>query len=113
MRLPPATGLHRLVALGAFVLGLLVRLAVAWKPLPTLISKVLPDAAFHYLTIGRHLVEGLGPTFDTLAPTNGFHPLWMGAVAGLTTLLGPESPLTLHGVLTAGVLLDGLTALVL
>ena len=113
MRLPPATGGHRLLALGAFVLGLLVRLAVAWKPLPILISKVLPDAAFHYLTIGRHLVEGLGPTFDTLAPTNGFHPLWMGAVAGLTTLLGPESPFTLHGVLTAGVLLDGLTALVL
>ena len=112
MRPPPATGPHRLLVLVALLVGLLVRLAVAWQPLPLLIAKVLPDAAFHYLTIARHLVGGLGPTFDTLASTNGFHPLWMGVVSGVTSTLGPESPWTLHGVLTAGVLLDCLTALV-
>ncbi len=74
MRPPPATGGYRLLALGAFVLGLLVRLAVAWEPLPILISKVLPDAAFNYLTIGRRLVEGFSIRLPT--PTASTHCGW-------------------------------------
>jgi hypothetical protein len=110
--LVPATVGHRWLVMFALTVGLLARLAVAWQPLPVLIAKVLPDAAFHYLTIARHLVGGLGPTFDTLAATNGFQPLWMGVVSGLTGLLGPHNPWTLYGVLAAGVFLDGLVALV-
>lgn len=37
----------------------------------------LDDDAFYYLTIARNIVAGEGVTFDGLAPTNGFHPLWL------------------------------------
>ena len=36
------------------------------------------DDAFYYFTIARNLVRGLGSTFDSINPTNGYHPLWMG-----------------------------------
>ncbi|HET8937668.1 MAG TPA: hypothetical protein VFN67_29695 [Polyangiales bacterium] len=48
------------------------------------------DDAFYYFQIARHVAHGLGPTFDGLHATNGFHPLWLmvlvpifGAVPGL------------------------------
>jgi hypothetical protein len=36
----------------------------------------LKDDGFYLLTIARSIGEGRGPTFDGIAPTNGFHPLW-------------------------------------
>jgi len=35
------------------------------------------DDAFYDLQIARNVVRGLGPTFDGIHPTNGFHPLWV------------------------------------
>jgi hypothetical protein len=40
-------------------------------------TTLISDDAFYYFTIARHIVMGSGPTFDGLAPTNGFHPLWL------------------------------------
>lgn len=36
----------------------------------------MPDDAFYYFTISRHLARGQGSTFDGLHRTNGYHPLW-------------------------------------
>ena len=42
----------------------------------------LADDAFYYFQIARHVAQGLGPTFDGLAPTNGFHPLYLLILSG-------------------------------
>jgi len=35
------------------------------------------DDAFYYFKIAENIVEGKGISFDGIATTNGFHPLWM------------------------------------
>jgi hypothetical protein len=37
---------------------------------------LLCDDAFYYFQIARHAALGRGFSFDGVAPTNGFHPLW-------------------------------------
>jgi hypothetical protein len=58
------------------LLGLAIRVGLAWLPVDVLIARTLPDDAFIYFVIARHLAAGLGATFDGLQSTNGFHPLW-------------------------------------
>jgi 4-amino-4-deoxy-L-arabinose transferase-like glycosyltransferase len=41
----------------------------------------LADDAFYYFQIARHVAMGIGPTFDGLANTNGFHPLYLALLA--------------------------------
>jgi len=41
------------------------------------VTAALTDDAFYYLCIARNIISGNGCTFDGIAPTNGFHPLWM------------------------------------
>jgi GNAT superfamily N-acetyltransferase len=36
------------------------------------------DDSFFYLQVARNIVAGHGSTFNTVTPTNGYHPLWMG-----------------------------------
>ena len=67
---------RRLTAL-ALAAALAFRVAVAWAPIEWLLRRVLGDDPFYYFTIARHLGAGLGFTFDTVEPTNGFHPLWL------------------------------------
>lgn len=47
----------------------------------------LADDAYYYFVIAENLATGHGSTFDGLAPTNGYHPLWMWLLAGLLRLL--------------------------
>jgi len=62
------------IPLAAAGLATAVKLLLIWTGWPE--SHVVADDAFYYFTIARNLADGLGPTFDGLAPTNGFHPLW-------------------------------------
>jgi len=62
--------------LAAIVLaGAALRLGLAWSGLPE--GVIIADDAYYYFRIAANLAAGLGPTFDGLAPTNGFHPLWL------------------------------------
>ena len=36
------------------------------------------DDSFFYFQVARNIVAGHGSTFNTVTPTNGYHPLWMG-----------------------------------
>lgn len=45
------------------------------------------DDAWYYFEIGRNVAEGQGSTFDTIEPTNGYHPLWLG-ITSLGYLVG-------------------------
>jgi hypothetical protein len=58
------------------VVGLALRLLMAWSPSQTLVQKTLPDDAFYYFAIARNTWTGNGVSVDGTTPTNGFHPLW-------------------------------------
>lgn len=51
----------------------------------------LTDDAFYYLEIARNASQGQGFTFDSIHPTNGFHPLWAGLLVPIFWLF-PDSP---------------------
>ncbi len=42
-----------------------------------------PDDAFFYLKTAWNFAQGNGSTFDTIAPTNGYHPLWFLILSGM------------------------------
>ena len=58
-------------------LNIIPHLYVALNPPQSLLNWYLTDDAFYYFKVAQNISEGTGITFDTLAPTNGFHPLWM------------------------------------
>ncbi len=83
---PPAAstghrGLWLLLTLGAAL-----RLGLVWTGACD--NRVVADDAFYYFTIARNLAAGHGATFDGLAPTNGFHPLWLLLLTPVFALAG-------------------------
>lgn len=96
-------------------LTLVSRLVIVFLPIPFLLAHVVPDDAMYYLTIARNVVSTGVPTFDGIAATNGYHPLWLALLIPISALrLDPEA--TLRGALllqtafeaTSVVLLDRL-----
>jgi hypothetical protein len=75
-----------LIILAIVLLGLAMRFYYAWQPLPTLIEQGMSDDAFYYLNITRNVVLGKGVSFDGIAPTNGFHPLYLGMLIPLFSM---------------------------
>jgi len=93
-------------------LGLVLRLAIAWAPLEWLLRTVLADDSFYYFTIARNFAHGYGFSFDTLAETNGFHPLWVVVLLPIYSLM-EERTLAIHAALTVSALLDAGSVLLL
>lgn len=52
-----------------------------------LLRTTLPDDAFYYFGIARHLALGDPPSIDGIHPTNGYHPLWMLLLVPLYALM--------------------------
>ncbi len=96
---------------GTLLIGLALRFWAAMQPVNTLLLKTLPDDAFYYFTIARNIAGGYGVTFDQLAPTNGFHPLWMVLITPLFALAEGDRAVQLS--LMLGALLDAVSALLL
>lgn len=92
---------------GVFVAGLGLRLVLAWLPVEALITRTLPDDAYIYFVISRHISSGLGATFDGLQPTNGFHPLWALLIAPIFGRF-PAGDLPVHLALTLSAVCDTL-----
>ena len=46
------------------------------------------DDLFYYLQIARHVLQDGRSTFDGQTLTNGYHPLWMGAILAIGRLSG-------------------------
>src|SRR5215468_10863838 len=87
------------------VLAGATRLVVVLADYRSLITTdVYPDDAFYYLRIAGNVMAGRGWTFDGLAPTNGFHPLYMLMVLPIVRLSGGNLTLPIH---LTGVLLTG------
>jgi hypothetical protein len=58
------------------------------------------DDALFYLQVARHIAEGHGSTFNTITPTNGYHPLWM-AICVVSALVSDGNSLLLLRVIFA------------
>jgi hypothetical protein len=71
----------------------------------------LPDDAYYYLEVARHLGRGDGFTFDGINATNGFHPLWQFLLVPFARLF-PGDDAFAKSVLVLGVAL-ALVAVVL
>jgi hypothetical protein len=69
--------------LGITIIGLFLRVNIALTHAPDLLLKSIPDDGFYYFQIARNLASGVGITADGIAPTNGFHPLWLFTIAPL------------------------------
>ncbi len=91
------------VALAIAAAGTLWRLWLAQGPIDRLVATFVADDAFYYTQIARNWLAGHGPTFDGVAATNGFHPLWMlvSAIAQLVAGPDPESVLRVLLVVSA------------
>ena len=74
--------------------------------LPTVVNG-LPDDAFYYLQVARHVASGLGSTFDGVEPTNGYHPLWMWLLIPVQAVTRGAPEVSLR----AALLLSGLLSL--
>lgn len=76
----------------------------------------LTDDAYYYFQIARHLLDSGRSTFDGFTLTNGYHPLWMFAVAGTGAVTGGFGPaffvaiqlVSIAACVTAGLLLAAL-----
>lgn len=88
----------------------IVRVAIAWAPVNQSFGLSVPDDAYYYFTIARNVALGNGVTSDGLAPTNGFHPLWMVLITPLWWIAGQSNQeLPVHMALTLGAILDVIT----
>ena len=102
-------------AAGALLsVGLVLRLINAWTDLDALSFTTLPDDAFYYFGIARHVALGDPPSIDGVNPTNGYHPLWLLLLVPLYLFGDPNEPrLPVHLALTLGAVLDVLAAVLL
>lgn len=76
------------------VLSLTCAIMVALRPL-----NFLADDSLFYLVIADHISHGHGSTFNTLFPTNGYHPLWECLAAIIALLPHSKPSLLAYGVL--------------
>jgi hypothetical protein len=66
-----------LVLVFFLILNFLPQIFVLLSQPDNLMNWYLTDDAFYYFKTAQNIAEGNGITFDGLASTNGFHPLWM------------------------------------
>ncbi|MDB5032859.1 MAG: hypothetical protein JWQ98_100, partial [Chlorobi bacterium] len=79
-RIAMAAGPDRRAGRSLFLVAMLAAagfaVAIVSRPLGWLLG-VVPDDAFYYLQIARHIAASGHSTFDGINPTNGYHPAWM------------------------------------
>ena len=93
-------------AIGASVLLLLTTFVISRLSFTSLVA-LAPDDAYFYFKTASHVAEGHGSTFDGVNRTNGYHPLHLGLLTALSSVV----PLRGHTGLIAVVWLDGLLAI--
>jgi hypothetical protein len=65
------------------------------------------DDTYFYLQVAWNFARGMGSTFNTIMPTNGYHPLWMLLCAAVYKLV-PSKTGGVHGIAVLISVLDGL-----
>jgi hypothetical protein len=59
------------------IISLLPGILFLFLPINSLLTWFQTDDAFYYFVTAQNISAGLGSTFDGIALTNGYHPLWM------------------------------------
>jgi hypothetical protein len=80
------------IVVAAVVAFLIASYRVLTSDLDTLLEMV-PDDAFYYLQIARHLATDGSSTFDGVSATNGYHPLWMAILSSLAIIVDDRTTL--------------------
>jgi hypothetical protein len=84
------------------------------QPLASLPLYVTGDDAYYYFKIAENIAAGNGSTFDGLAPTNGYHPLWMLILIPIFMLFGDGAMFSpVHAALVASWCFDAAAAVLL
>jgi hypothetical protein len=64
-----------LVVIALTLMGLVLRVAIVFRPLALIDRLFIPDDTYYTLTIARSIAHGHGPTVDGTTITSGFQPL--------------------------------------
>jgi hypothetical protein len=99
----------RLIVFGVLV-GLAIRLWIAWQPTDELSWRANADDAYYYFKLAQHLGSGAGATFDGVNPTNGFHPLYALLLVPIFQYVGNDIDRGVHLALTLVALVSSVTA---
>jgi hypothetical protein len=93
--------------------ALFVRLIFAFAPFNWLLERgILPDDAFYYFKIAENIANGHGITFDGVAQTNGFHPLWLFVITPIFFFIH-QKIMAIHAVLALNALIGALSVFIL
>jgi hypothetical protein len=106
----PSAPLQRRVAGLALAFFLIVAVAILAGVAD---DALVCDDAFYYFQIAHNAALGRGFTFDGLAPTNGFHPLWAWICAALWRIGGGSAWPPVHAALILLVAATAATGLVI
>ncbi|MCD4671127.1 MAG: hypothetical protein K8R77_00555 [Anaerolineaceae bacterium] len=74
---------------------LVIHISMAVRPPNSVMNWFIADDVFYYFKTAQNIAAGSGVTFDGIAQSNGFHPLWMlicipvFALANTTNLILP------------------------
>jgi len=86
MNTPPSSKTDKYFQLVITLLILIPPLFVIFAHQEVVLTWFNTDDAFYYFKTAQNIVEGNGVTFDGIARTNGFHPLWMIILLPIFTL---------------------------
>lgn len=99
IRMQP-TSAARLGTVLALLAGTLLRLALAWRDLPTLDTLFFPDDTYISLGIARNIALGYGSTLGRQVLTNGYQPLYVWLMVPVYWLIPDDKVLPIHVALT-------------
>ena len=63
------------------------------------------DDSYFYFQVAWNMARGMGSTFNTIMPTNGYHPLWMLICTAVFKVI-PSRPEAVHGIAAVIAVLD-------
>lgn len=101
-----------LAVAGLTLIGLVLRLAILFRPLALIDRLFIPDDTYYTLTIARSMAHGHGPTVDGTTLTSGFQPL-LGFLMTPVFWLTNSADAALRADLTLLVVVDTATIAVL
>jgi len=102
---------HLFLGWSLFLITSIPTMVLAFQPEAAILKWFHNDDAYYYFVTARNIGSGLGSTFDGIAPTNGYHPLWMLICIPIFTLLKSDLIMPLRAVILVQALLNGGTAL--
>lgn len=95
------------------MIGIFIRLAIAWQPWDWLIrTGTFGDDACYYAALAFNISNGNGPTTDGIHMTNGFQPLWAFMLVPIYSL-GASKEKAINIAMTILALLSASTGVVL